>query len=237
MFPVPASLGVDVLDPWLGWAQNVSGGMVAGIAIAPGSGRGFRLVPGLSASRPLRPWHYWTVDPRQVQELYLVTLTGDADGLEDLTVPASSFQARRRDGDPSWLQVVTHGQDLEGAVKDRPNGQLVVRKGYRMSDGSVQSEEIARVDLERIRVDEGAKAHSVTLTGHRTVSTTDPNEVDLSGPRERLTSGGQRRYRCDVDPWVRPGDLVTIHGETFRIGYLEYRIRVREEEMEIVEET
>jgi hypothetical protein len=68
------------------------------------------------------------------------------------------------------------------------------------------------------------------------VSTTDPNEIDLTGPRERRVVAGQRRYTVDVDPFLRPGDLVTIRGETFRVGYLEFTVRSGEARMEVVEQ-
>ena len=60
--------------------------------------------------------------------------------------------------------------------------------------------------------------------------------MDLSGARERHLVGGQRRYVTDVEPFLRPGDLVTVRGVTFRVGYLEYTVSVAEEKMQVTEE-
>jgi len=109
----------------------------------------------------------------------------------------------------------------------------------RFADQSTQVQEIARVDmeLENLRMDKGPKSRSITMTGHKTVSTTDPTVVTLSGASYRNYAGGTRRYRCDVDLWLRPGDTAVIEGEgeQFQVGYISYTIGVGQEQMEIVE--
>jgi hypothetical protein len=86
-------------------------------------------------------------------------------------------------------------------------------------------------------MDKGPKNRSISLTGHRTVSTTDPNVVTLSGASYRNYSDGIRRYRCDVDLWLRPGDTAVIEGqdEQFQVGFISYTIGAGQEIMEIVE--
>lgn len=106
----------------------------------------------------------------------------------------------------------------------------------RFFDGSTQTEEIARVDLEDIGLDKGSRNRSITLSGHKTVSVSDPNAVSLSGASYRtLTTDSLRRFRCEVDLWLRPGDTVTVEGESFAVGYISYTIGKGQEVMEITE--
>jgi hypothetical protein len=147
---------------------------------------------------------------------------------------------RRRDGEPTYMSVVVPGyDDYADEILARVNGDMVLYKGVKFSDGSTQLQEIARVDheAENLRMDKGPSKRSLTLTGHRTVSTTDHNVVTLTGASYRNYSGGLRRYRCDVDPWLRPGDTAVIAGqdEQFQVGFITYTIGVGQEQMEIVE--
>ncbi len=193
--------------------------------------------PALVSLSVPHPLPYWTADPTKVQTIYLFTLTGAPDGTTDVTIPISSCQMRRRDGDPTYMSVVVPGyDDWVGAITARPNGEMIFRKGVRFADGSQQVEEIARANLEDIRLDKGSKERSVTLVGHKTVSNTAPNVVTLSKASYRnVDASGLRRYRCEVDLWIRPGDTVEIEGESFTVGFISYIIGVRQEVMELVE--
>lgn len=185
---------------------------------------------------PLRPWTYWTADPTKVQTIFLFVLTGSANGESDITIPISSCQMRRRDGDPTYMSVMAPDYDTYAdAIAARADGEMVFYKGVRFQDDSTQTQEIARVNLEDIRLDKGPKNRSITLSGHKTVSTTDPNIVDLSGASYRNLSDGIRRYRSEVDLWIRPGDTANIDGESFQVGYISYTIGVGQEVMEVVE--
>jgi hypothetical protein len=89
---------------------------------------------------------------------------------------------------------------------------MVFYNGVWFADGSQQVQEIARVDMEmeNLRMDKGPRNRSITLVSHTTVATTDPNVVTLSGASYRNFSGGTRRYRCEVDLWLRPEDTAVI---------------------------
>ncbi len=118
---------------------------------------------------------------------------------------------------------------------NRRNGEMILYKGVKFPSGATQLEEIARVDLEDIRLDKGAKNRPITLTGHKTVTITDPYVVTLTGANYRNLTDGKKRYRCNVDLWLRPGDTVEIEGEQFQVGFISYTIGAGQEVMEIVE--
>jgi hypothetical protein len=224
LYPIVNKIDVGFLskDPSVWW----------GIIIAP--------APGLLATHFLYPTYKWLTDPAKVQTIYQFMLTGSADGETDITIPIASCQMRRRDGKPTYMSVVVPDYDAYAdEILARPNGEMVFYKGVRFADDSIQVQEIARVDmeLENLRMDKGPKSRSITVVGHKTVSTTDPNVVTLSGASYRNYAGGTRRYRCDVDLWLRPGDTAVIEGqdEQFQVGYISYTIGIGQEEMEIVE--
>ncbi len=132
--------------------------------------------------------------------------------------------------------VVPDYDTYASAITNRKNGEMVLKKGVWFSDRSTQTQEIARADLEDIRLDKGPKSRSITLTGHKTVSTTEPNVATLSGASYRsLGADGLRLYRCDVDLWLRPGDTAEIKNESFQVGYISYTIGVGQEVMEVTE--
>ena len=183
------------------------------------------------------PFPYWTTDPSRVQSIYLLTLTGSADGEEDIIIPISSCQIRRRDGKPTYLSVVVPKyDDYVDAITNRSNGELVLKKGVRFLDGGTQIEEITRVYLEDIRLDKGPRSRSITLSGHKTISNDSPNEVNINKVTYKNTSAsGLRRFRSAVDLWVRPGDTVVLDGEAIVAGMISYTIQTNSEVMEIEE--
>lgn len=176
------------------------------------------------------PAGIWSISADQLagaRVIYTCILTGDGDGLEDLAIPISSFQASMRDGDPSYLScVLPSPADYEEEILDRTNGDIVVKKGYRLADGTEQMEEIARADYESLQIDEGAKSASATISGHKTVSSTAPKEWTVSGVSYYgLQADGKRRVRADLDLFLRPGDTC-IYGtganDYFVVGSITY---------------
>ena len=177
------------------------------------------------------------------QVIYRCILTGDQESppLDDLVLPMSSFQCRLRDGDPSYLAcVIPSATNYADDISARANGEIVVGKGYRLRDGTVFLEEIARVDFESVAIDRGARSASVTITGHKTTSSGTVKERALTGVSySGLQADGKRRTRTDVDMFLRPGDtaIYEIDGadESYIAGQISYTVGPNQSQMEVTE--
>jgi len=177
-----------------------------------------------------------TTIPR-TRQFWRVTLTGHADGVANVELPASSVQVRARSGDPTYLQATIPGMEYATQIADRENGQIVVEIVYKDSDGNVlQAEEIARVDMDAINTYEGGQSRSITIEGRRT-TTHAAKAVTLTGTTYRSLAYG--RLSCRVakpDPYLRPGDTVTTdHGDTFAVDSITYILSPRQQSMEIAQ--
>lgn len=157
---------------------------------------------------------------------YFCILTGAADGTIDIVLPMSSFQARRRSGDPTFLSVVIPTLDYADEIAARPNGTLKIEQAYEQNGVIKQTETIMETDLEDVNPDEGGTNQSTTLIGYST-STYSPKSITLSGVTYRSTRGGKYNYRL-ARPYIflNPGDTVTFadDGVTFVIDTMSYFI-------------
>jgi len=182
-------------------------------------------------------WTQWLRDNdfRTTKRFYL-TLTGAEDGTTDVELPISSFQCRRRSGDPSYLEcVIPNIDDYADYVSDRSNGQLVLEMAYVLAGAEVLREEIARVDLEYIDLDEGGRSQSMRLSGHRTETYT-PQAAELEGLIYSGQSQGRRRARTALpNIYLRPGDTVTVDGDSWTADLVTYWVTVGAHLMEVSE--
>lgn len=157
---------------------------------------------------------------------YLCTLTGAADGTTDLTLPMSSFQARRRSGGPTYLSVVIPTVDFADEIATQPNNTLKIQQTYKHNGEILQTETIMETSLEGVNPDEGGTNKSTTLIGYGT-STFYPKAVTLTGVTYRATRGGKYHYRL-ARPYIflNPGDTVTFtdDGVSFVIDTMIYFI-------------
>jgi hypothetical protein len=180
----------------------------------------------LTARAPSKAWSIARA-VTTAQVIYYCILTGAADGLDDLYLPMSSFQARMRDGDPSYLSCIfPNSAAYEDAISLRGSGQIIIQRGFRMSDGTEQMEEIIRVNYESLRIDRGARNDSGTITGYRTISSGEPKEVTVTGVSYYgMQADGKRKVRADLDLFLRVGDTC-IYGEDgndyFKVGLITY---------------
>ncbi|MCK9324595.1 MAG: hypothetical protein M0P69_03780 [Bacteroidales bacterium] len=171
-----------------------------------------------------------------IQRIYTLTLTGDEDDLDDITIPITSCQMRRRDGDPSYMSVVVPDYDEYLAdISARSNGHLVFSGGYKLSDGTSEVVEIARVDLEDITPNAGARSRAITLMGHQSAYTLVTEERVITGAGTRSVYDGVLSFRTDVDLDLNPGDTAIVDGESFTVGYISYTIGTSTEYMDITE--
>lgn len=158
----------------------------------------------------------------------------------DLELPMSSFTATLRDSDPSYLScVVPNSTVYADAIEARTGGEMIVRAGYLLSTGIRQLEEIARADLETVAIDQGTHSDSVTLVGHKTVSSSAPKSVTVSGVSYYgLQHDGCRKVRAAPDLFLRCGDTIVYgsgSGESFVAGQIWYNVTHREATMEVTE--
>jgi hypothetical protein len=172
--------------------------------------------------------------------IYTLTLTGAPDGVADLIIPMSSLQSIVRNGDPSYLScVIPNSFYWADGIMARPNGELIVKKGYLLADGTVMMEEIIRVNFETIRIDHGARNDSATLVGHKTVTATAPKDWTVSGVSYyALDADGKRRFRAAMDLFLRPGDTAyygTEDADNFIVGEINYIVSAGSAVMEVTE--
>jgi|LDZT01.1.fsa_nt_gi hypothetical protein len=167
--------------------------------------------------------------------LYIFTLTGDGDGVDDIIIPISSFQANQRSGSPSYLTVVIPDIGYADDIAARLNGDLVINM-VKLVDGSeAENEEILRANLESVRLDEGGVNQSITLSGHKQKTYT-PKTVALEDVIYKSVTDDKRRYRCAV-PNINlcPGDTATYDGDSFTVELITYTVNDGQHQIEIAE--
>lgn len=190
------------------------------------------------------PFPKWSVSAQALASatpVYICVLTGSADGLDDLEIPISSFQAKMRDGNPSYISAyIPDIMNWADEINARQNGDILIRKGYKFADGTRQLETIAWVDFENLRYDKGAKSQTGVISGHRTESSseTGTKTVILSGVSYvSLQENGFLRIRSEIDLFLRPGDTVIYDDEGGSIvaGYINYVVNTDFAWMEVTE--
>jgi hypothetical protein len=191
----------------------------------------------LSGHQPYQSWSLSKNRLATLQNIYLCVLTGVDDGVADLIIPISSFQSTMRDGDPSYLAcVVPNSIDFVAAIAARPNGDIVIRKGYKFSDGTTQTEEICRVDYESLQISRGAHSDSAILSGHKTITSTDPKSVTLANTSfYGLQADGKKTFRADPDLFLRVGDTAVYGAESIIVEQISYMVSDRQAVMQITE--
>ncbi|KKM27866.1 hypothetical protein LCGC14_1570430 [marine sediment metagenome] len=192
---------------------------------------------GIEAEVSVFNWAEWiAIYEGRYTARYYFTLTGAADGLADVVIPMSSFQYRLRDDTPSYLQVIVPGTDSAGAITARSNGDLIIELAYLIDGVEHYREQLAAVDFESVRTDEGTKSQSIILSGHRT-DTWGAQTVTIQGRiTYRSENNGQIRLRKAVpDLWLRPGDTVIAGDDTFVVGQVMSAMAKATQWTEIVE--
>lgn len=155
---------------------------------------------------------------------YYFTLTGDADGVDDVEIPISSMQARYNQGNPTYFEVnIPYTSTHADYITDRPNGEMVVSQAFFVSGEELVSLEFIVVDFENVNITVG---DSITLSGHRTMVFT-PQEMTLTGDVFHSTKDGKHTFKfADIDNYLRPGDSLTVGDDTITVGSIIYTISV-----------
>lgn len=168
---------------------------------------------------------------------YLFALEQGEDRAE---IPISNFSMQLRSGEPSYLQASipnawAHAETV-AAYAAQDDSEMVIHAGYRWSDDSYTTQEIARVTLRNVRYDYGARSASVSLDGTDTRTNATPATHTLTGASYlNQDSDGRLRYRVTPNFAVRPGDTVTVGNDTFVVGELSYQVSASAASMEVAE--
>jgi|GEM_PF-1445275 len=183
------------------------------------------------ADRVLTP-----IPPVWLATRYRCYLTGAA-GLPDLELPISSFQTRINSDSVSYLSCVLRGADsYTDDIALRAAGQLRVFRVYVLSDGAESTYLMANVLLEQMDLSTGGRSGvTAQLSGTGNMVPVTAKSMTLQNPSYFGLSGGKHRYRCELDPRLRPGDTVTINGDTFVVGGITHIVDTSFEMMEIAE--
>ncbi|MBW2342499.1 MAG: hypothetical protein JRF53_00540 [Deltaproteobacteria bacterium] len=170
---------------------------------------------------------------------YYLTLTGDNETppVADITIPMTSFQARRKSGDPTFLAAVIPGTDYEAAINARSNGEMIIEMAYELHGVIEYQEEIIRADLDPdgIRVDEGGRNQSIILTGHKTESFVSKVSW-LHDVTYKRDIDGDLAYRCaSCDLYLNPGDTAKYGSDSFTVNQVVLSISPELQIMEVEE--
>ena len=168
---------------------------------------------------------------------YLLTLERGEDRTQ---IPMANFSGQFRSGEPSYLQCsIPNAWTWADTVADyasQAGTEIVINAGYRWSDDSYTTQEIARVTLRNVRYDYGARSATVSLDGVDIRTNPAPKSVTLTGASYlNQDSDGRLRYRVQPQFDVRPGDTVTVNGDTFIVGELSYQVADNNAGMEVAE--
>lgn len=127
LFPPSAIVGTAV-QALAGTGRLLAPGSILGVTVPAMAG--FGGVPTPSAR--------WSVSADQLptcETIYTLTLSGDADGLDDITIPMASFQSRLTGDGVHYLSaVVPDSRTWADPIAARANGQWIVKKGLRRSE-------------------------------------------------------------------------------------------------------
>jgi len=166
-------------------------------------------------------WKEWIeANKHRLTILYYFTLTGEADGESALVIPISSWQSRRRSGSPTSLTVVIPGVALLSDILDRTNGTLQIEMVYLLDGVEQYREVVCEVDYERLRMDQGGRNQSITVSGHRTETFVNKT-IDLQDVVYYSTDQGLMRFRCaSVNMYLNPGDTALYQGEEIAVNQI-----------------
>lgn len=169
----------------------------------------------------------------RARKFFILTLTGGPDGVADVEIPFSSFQARKRSDSQSYISVVIRKFDYASQITARQNGDIVVEAVYYVDGIESLRQEIIRAPIDTITLDEGPKNRSISLSGYKTV-TYHSRSVTLQNAIYKRLSAGKLQYRfADVDLFLQPTDELTVGDDTFTVGNITYYVSENQRQMDV----
>jgi len=141
----------------------------------------------------------------------------------------------------SYLSCVVPNSALYADdITARTNGEIIIKKGYLMPDGTRNLEEIIRGNIEYLMVYKGTRNDSCQITAYKTRSFNSPKVRRISGITYfGIDANGRKRIRAAVDLFLRPNDLCVYgdgENENFIVGQITYTVGVNTAVMEVVEQ-
>lgn len=95
------------------------------------------------------------------------------------------------------------------------------------------------MDFESVRIDQGSKSASATISGHKTISSSSVKTITVEGVSYYcLQADGKRRVRALLDLFLRIGDTCvygTGTSDYLTVGYITYTVSVNQTIMEVTE--
>ena len=153
---------------------------------------------------------------------FSLTITGAANGANDIEIPFSSFQARKRSDSQSYVSVVIRKYDYAAQIVARQNGEMVIEAVYYVGGIESLRQEIIRAPIDTIRTYEGPSSRSITIDGYKTV-TYHGKAITLQNHNYRSLASGNFEFRfADIDLFLNPQDELTVGSDTFTVGEVAY---------------
>lgn len=180
----------------------------------------------------------WTglIDPITTRNFYVCVLTGEADGLPDLRLRISSWQATVQTGRSSYLQTVVPAVlPLINDISARPNGEIVLISGTEFQDGTTLQQVLARASLQNFRYDRGPTNATGTLSGYTSTFGEFPPDAaprQLKNARSLSSDTSGFRVRADIDLMLRPGRQALAAGQALDVAYINYIVNGQDAYME-----
>jgi hypothetical protein len=173
------------------------------------------------AIRAIPPATRWALPSAQPRREVFICVLRKA-GLDDVEVPMSSLQMRRRFGAPTLVAcVVPDAMTYLSYAEDRKDGELIIFAGSIVEDGTRHLSELDRSTLESVSYDHGVYSSSLSLSGYRTEAIVNPRPVDLDGVSYYgLQADGKRRVRGKVNIFLRPGDTAIFSTDSFVVDQI-----------------
>jgi hypothetical protein len=159
------------------------------------------------------------------------------DGSPPLELPVISVSIRRNLLECS-LSVVTAPPSLDtlDAIEARNGNDLILYRGVRFAADNEQLNVLLQTPLTGIRVDRGGRSLRVSMEGRADEAVAEGQPRLLRGVSYRSLSDGLRRVRCEVDTYLRPGDVADLGaGEIMFAGEITITVTASTEAMEVTE--
>lgn len=168
------------------------------------------------------------------RKVFIFTLTGLEDGVEDVEIKAFSVNARKRSDATTYLSVVISRDNIDDVLA-RQNGELVIDAAYVSGGEIVLREELIRTAFDSIDDNQGARSGSIILSGYRQANY-GSKDVALTKPVYRRLYDGKLQFRfAEIDFFLNPGDVLTVGAETITVGNISYYLTPSRQQVDVFE--